>query len=117
VDGFTEAQLNLLRGLLPSFALALKCVSLGRVAETLVETYLGRDAGRRVLSGQIGRGVAERIGAVIWYSDLRGFTRISEGAAPDEVIPFLNDYAEAIISSVHEAGGGHSQRGAETRSR
>jgi hypothetical protein len=32
-------------------------------------------------------------------------TRISEGAAPDEVIPSLNDYAEAIISSVHEAGG------------
>jgi hypothetical protein len=80
-----EAQLNLLRGLLPSFALALKCVSLGRVAETLVETYLGRDAGRRVLSGRIGRGVAERIGAVIGYGDLRGFTRISEGAAPDDL--------------------------------
>jgi adenylate cyclase len=87
------------------FALALKCVSLGRVAETLVETYLGRDAGRRVLSGRIGRGIAERIGAVIWYSDLRGFTQITDTAPPSEVIPFLNDYADAIISSVHDAGG------------
>jgi adenylate cyclase len=103
--GFSDVQLSFLCGLLPAFALAVKCVSLGRVAETLVETYLGRDAGRRVLSGRIGRGVAERIGAVLWYSDLRGFTRISETAAPDEVIPFLNDYADAIISSVHEAGG------------
>ena len=103
--GFTEAQLGLLRGFLPTFALALKCVSLGRVAQTLVTTYLGRDAGRRVLSGRIGRGVAEPISAVLWYSDLRGFTRITDTAAPHEIIPFLNDYADAIISSVHEAGG------------
>jgi adenylate cyclase len=70
-----------------------------------VTTYLGRDAGRRVLSGRIARGVAERISAVLWYSDLRGFTRITDVAAPDEIIPFLNDYANAIISAVHDAGG------------
>ncbi len=103
--GFTDTQLMFLRQVLPAFALALKCVSLGRVAETLVRTYLGRDAGRRVLSGRIARGVAERISAVLWYSDLRGFTRIADTAAPHEVLPFLNDYADAIISSVHDAGG------------
>jgi adenylate cyclase len=88
--GFTDPQLVLLRQLMPTFALALKCISLGRVAETLVETYLGRDAGQRVLSGGIGRGIAERISAVIWYSDLRGFTQISDTADPGEVIPFFN---------------------------
>jgi adenylate cyclase len=104
-EGFDERQLAFLRQLLPTLALALKCVSLGRVAETLVTTYLGRDAGQRVLSGRIARGVAERISAVLWYSDLRGFTRITEAAAPHEIIPFLNDYANAIISAVHDAGG------------
>ena len=104
-DGFDELQLAFLRQLLPTYALALKCISLGRVAETLVTTYLGRDAGRRVLSGRIARGVAERISAVLWYSDLRGFTRITEEAAPDEIIPFLNDYANAVISAVHDGGG------------
>jgi adenylate cyclase len=104
-EGFGEPHLAFLRQLLPPLALALKCVSLGRVAETLVTTYLGRDAGRRVLSGRIARGVAERISAVLWYSDLRGFTRITDVAAPDEIIPFLNDYANAIISAVHDAGG------------
>src|SRR5215207_8128413 len=104
-DGFDELQLAFLRQLLPTYALALKCIALGRVAETLVTTYLGRDAGRRVLSGRIARGVAERIGAVLWYSDLRGFTRITEAAEPHEIIPFLNDYADAIISSVHDAHG------------
>ena len=104
-SGFAEPQLAFLRQLLPTFAVALKCISLGRVAQTLVTTYLGRDAGRRVLSGRIGRGVAERISAVLWYSDLRGYTRITEAAEPDEIIPFLNDYADAIISSVHDTGG------------
>ena len=37
-------------GLVPMLALAVKCVSLARIAGTLVETYLGRDAGRRVLN-------------------------------------------------------------------
>ena len=103
--GFTPAQLSALRALAPSLALAMKSAALARIAKTLVETYLGRDAGRRVLGGRIVRGVAERIDAVVWYSDLRGFTRITEAAAPGEIIPFLNDYADAIISSVHEAGG------------
>ena len=104
-DGFTDGQIEALLRLVPSLALAAKCASLARIAETLVETYLGRDAGRRVLSGRIARGVADRIGAVLWYSDLHSFSRISETSAPDEIIPFLNDYSEAIISSVHEAGG------------
>ena len=90
---------------MPSLALALKCRSLARIAATLVETYLGRDAGRRVLGGRIMRGVAERIGAVLWYSDLRGYTRISDSSSPDQIIPLLNDYAEAVISSIHDAGG------------
>lgn len=103
--GFTDEQVAVLCELVPSLALAIKSASLARIAETLVETYLGRDAGRRVLNGRIARGVADRIGAVLWYSDLKGFTRITDIAAPEQIIPFLNDYSEAIISSVHDAGG------------
>jgi adenylate cyclase len=103
--GFDDAQLEALIGLMPGLALAVKCVSLTRIAGTLVETYLGRDAGRRVLAGRIRRGVAETIGAVLWYSDLRGFTAVTDRAAPHEIIPLLNDYAEAVISSVHDGGG------------
>jgi adenylate cyclase len=86
-------------------ALSIKCVSLARIAETLVETYLGRDAGRRVLGGRIRRGVAETINAALWFSDLREFTRIADQAAPQHIIPFLNDYAEAVISAIHDHGG------------
>ncbi len=104
-DGFSEPALAALRRLVPFLALAVKSASLGRIAETLVETYLGRDAGRRVLSGRISRGVAERIGAVLWFSDLRGYTKITDTAPPEQIIPLLNDYADAVISAIHEEGG------------
>ena len=71
----------------------------------MAEVYLGRDASRRVLSGQIRRGLAERIGTVLWFSDLRGFTTITDTTHPDRIIPLLNDYAEAVIAAVHEEGG------------
>jgi len=105
VDGFADDDVETLSALFPSLALALKCTSLQRIAGTLVETYLGRDAGRRVLQGRIERGVADRVRAVIWFSDLRGFTRITDSAEPAHIIPFLNEYAEAVISSIHEARG------------
>src|SRR5215204_1948814 len=103
--GFDDHQIAALTRLMPQLALAIKCVSLARIAGTLVETYLGRDAGRRVLGGLIRRGVAERISAVLWYSDLRDFTRITDRAAPEQIIPLLNDYAEAVISAIYENGG------------
>jgi adenylate cyclase len=104
-DGFGATDLAALRRLVPPLALAIKCASLARIAGTLVEVYLGQDAGQRVLSGRISRGVAERISAVLWFSDLRGYTTISDTAPPDEIIPLLNDYADAVISSIREAGG------------
>ena len=103
--GFSDADLAALRRLVPTFALGIKCASLGRIADTLVEVYLGRDAGQRVLSGRISRGVAEQINTVLWFSDLRGYTTIADTTSPDAIIPLLNDYAEAVISAIHEAGG------------
>lgn len=104
-DGFCEADCAALRRLIPALALALKSASLARIAGTLVEVYLGKDAGQRVLSGRISRGVSERIKAVLWFSDLRGFTTIADTTDPVQILPLLDDYAEVVISSVHQAGG------------
>lgn len=103
--GFTDDEVNRLEALMPTLALAVKCASLTRIAATLVETYLGRDPGRRVLAGRIGRGVAETINAALWFSDLREFTRIAERAEPHHIIPFLNDYAELVIAAIHDHHG------------
>jgi adenylate cyclase len=100
-QGFRDSHIDALSRLMPLFALTLKSASLTRIAGTLMETYLGRDAGRKVLGGRIERGVAERIEAVLWFSDLRNYTRISDSADPEQIIPLLNEYAGAILSAIH----------------
>jgi adenylate cyclase len=103
-SGFSDAEIAALKRLVPFLALAIKSIALANVAANLMQTYLGRDAGQRVLGGRIVRGVSERIEAVIWFSDLRGFTRVTD-TAPEQVIPLLNDYADVIVSSIHDHGG------------
>jgi adenylate cyclase len=103
-EGFSDSDIDAVRRLSPFVALAIKSVALTHTAHTLMKTYLGNDPARRVLSGTIERGIADRIDAVLWFSDLRGFTRITD-TAPEEVIPLLSDYADAILSAVHDNGG------------
>lgn len=104
-DGFGQRDLAALRDLVPVLGLAIKSAAQVDIARTLGRVYLGRDASEQVMGGKISRGVTERINAVLWFSDLRGSTAITASIAPDEIIPFLNDYAQAAIDAVHEAGG------------
>jgi len=104
-DGFSEQALSALRELVPVLGLAIKSAAQVEIARTLGRVYLGRDASEQVLRGRISRGVTERINAVLWFSDLRGSTAISENLTPDEIIPFLNDYAQAAIDAIHDASG------------
>ena len=104
-EGFGEQNMAALRDLVPVLGLAVKSAAQVEIARTLGRVYLGRDAAEQVLRGRITRGVTEKIKAVLWYSDVRGSTAISERIGPDEIIPFLNDYAQASIDAVHDAGG------------
>ena len=104
-DGFSEQALSALRDLVPVLGLAIKSAAQVSIARTLGRVYLGRDASEQVLRGRISRGVTERINAVLWFSDLRASTAISESLTPDEIIPFLNDYAQAAIDAIHDSGG------------
>lgn len=104
-EGFKEEELEVLRRLLPTLALALKSVGSIRIIKTLARVYLGQDAASRVIDGQIARGQTETIDAVIWLSDLKSYTAISDGARPEQIIPFLNDYASLVIGAIHKHGG------------
>src|SRR5690606_33602210 len=104
-DGFADRDLAALRFLVPQLALAVKSASFARIAETLVDTYLGREAGRRVLQGHITRGVPEKRNAVLWFSDLEGYTRIADSTPPEQVISLLNEYADALVSAIHAQNG------------
>jgi len=104
-EGFDGDQLKQVVRTLPYLALAVKSRLTYDVASTVVETYLGKDAGHRVLTGQIERGSAEAIRAVIWFSDLRGFTRLADTLPRDALVEMLDDYLEAMARPVHDNHG------------
>ena len=80
-------------------------MTISGVAGTIAKVYLGQDAANQVLHGKITCGQSDRISAALWFSDLANFTHISDTIDSEEIIPMLNDYADAVISSVQEAGG------------
>jgi adenylate cyclase len=103
--GFTTAELTCLDRLLPYLAMVLENQAKTRVLTTLLDTYLGHHAGRRVLSGTIRRGDTQRIHAILWYCDLRGSTQLAERLEADELIETLNAFFSSMGGPVEEAGG------------
>jgi len=104
--GFTDAQIELLNGLMSPLTVSILLQTTHRDMRTLLRTYLGRHAADRVLAGNVVRGRAEPINAVVWFSDLVGFTRISDKIGADDVLALLNDYAQAQIETI-DAHSGH----------
>lgn len=103
--GFTTADLTLLHDLLPLISLRLELASAYNMANTLLDTYLGTSAARRVLAGTITRAEGERIEAAIFYSDLRNFTAMADTRPSQEVIDTLNAYFDSMIEPVKAKGG------------
>src|SRR3546814_2353946 len=100
-EGFSDGAIATIRRLSPVLALALKCQALHGISTTIAETYLGRNAATQVMQGSILRGVASEIEAVLWSSDLMGFTSHSEALDPPELIPFLNAYSGALVAAIN----------------
>ena len=103
--GFTDDEIALFAAMIPAVAFNLEVQALRRTARTLLDTYVGRQSGGRVLEGQIQRGSGETIRAVIWLCDLRGFTNLSEQLPRDELIDLLNSYFGPMCDAVAKEGG------------
>jgi adenylate cyclase len=103
--GFNGDELALFEAMIPAIAFNLEVQALRRTARTLLDTYVGRQSGGRVLEGQIRRGTGETIPAVIWLCDLRGFTSLSENLPGDVLIDLLNSYFGSMCDAVAAQGG------------
>jgi adenylate cyclase len=91
--------------MLPHMARQSELLTLRYLTTTLLDTYVGRHAGERVLTGQIRRGSGETIRAVVWFSDLRGFTALSERLPGADLIALLNAYFDCVGAAIDAAGG------------
>jgi adenylate cyclase len=103
--GFSMVDLDRMFLLQFAFTRIVETHALRDIAVNLLDAYVGRAAGQRILAGEVKRGDGQTIEAVIWICDLRGFTRTSDTLPRDTVIALLNDYFDTMGKIVTDAGG------------
>ena len=103
--GFGDDEIAVLDRLLPRLALTAKARLTRDIAENVLNTYVGPEAGRRIMRGDIRRGALDVIRAVIVYADLRGFTAMSDRVPGDRLAPMLDRYFEAMVPPITRRGG------------
>lgn len=103
--GFTDAQLDGMRSVMPALTRMIEIFLLRRTAAGLLDNYVGSRAGARILAGQIRRGHTETMHAAIWLSDLRGFTPLSDRLSSEAVVDILNQYFDCQVPVILEHGG------------
>ena len=103
--GFSDDDITLLRYLAPKLAIAVQTRTSQDITVNLLNTYVGSEAGRLILNGEIRRGAVEAISSVILLADLRGFTAVSERAPLDELIETLNEYFDCLVEPIVEHNG------------
>lgn len=103
--GFTDEQLATFGAIVDPMARLGEIMALHRTAANLLDTYVGRSAGAKILAGRIQLGDTETIQAVIWFSDLRDFTRLAGTTEPGDLIRTLNELFECQVPAIERGGG------------
>ena len=102
--GFTDAQIAGIEAIIAPLARVAEIRALRRTGSVLLDTYVGHDAGERILAGHIRRGDIEEIHAAIWLSDMRGFTALADGLPPRVLIDILNRYFDCQVPAILDHG-------------
>ncbi|HEY8250144.1 MAG TPA: adenylate/guanylate cyclase domain-containing protein [Burkholderiales bacterium] len=103
--GFRDAELAALRRLLAPFTRMVEIYGNMQKARNILDAYLGRGAGEKVLAGQIKRGDGQDIDAVIWFCDLRDSAALADSMSRREFLALLNEYFECVLGPVLERQG------------
>jgi len=103
--GFADADVAQFEALAAILSPLLETIAAHRLAHTLAAVYIGPRSGARVLEGRIQRGDVETLRAAIWFSDLRGWSRISNELPPADAVALANAYFELVDDVVADAGG------------
>ncbi len=104
-DGFSDDHIAAIHAIVTPLARISEIITLRRTAEMLLDTYVGNQAGARILGGQIRRGHNDTMQAAIWLSDLRGFTALSDRLPAETVVEILNQYFDCQVAAIRGHGG------------
>ena len=103
--GFRDDELALLEAIHPAISCVVRLRTSRMTTSALLRTYLGQNAAKRVLSGQVERGRGETISAAIWFCDLRDFTVLSNELPAARLLQLLDRYFETVSGAVVDEGG------------
>ncbi len=103
--GFDDDDVARLLALANLLAPRIELLAMRRTMLGLLDTFVGKRIGERILHGQVKRGDGEQIAAAFWYSDLRGFTALSETLPTAQLLSLLNDYYEYCAAAAAARGG------------
>ncbi|MEO0546627.1 MAG: adenylate/guanylate cyclase domain-containing protein [Pseudomonadota bacterium] len=103
--GFSDDDLMALKKIQRRFAAACKNVVQQRIARNITETYLGLQAGSKVLDGAIKLGDGRETEAVVFYADMRRSTALADTMPSEDFLALLNDYfACSAGPAIHHGG-------------
>ena len=105
VGGFSDKEISDLTRVSQRLSLLADLRNQRRIASNILAAYLGSKTGSKVLAGQIRRGTGEEITAVLWSSDLRGFTERSDRYSGEQIITLLNALFDAQAKAIADHGG------------
>lgn len=103
--GFSAYEVKQISDLTRVLARLLEAHAVRRTAKNLLNTYLGKHTGERVLRGLIKRGDSEDINAVIWFCDLRDSTAMADSMPRTAFLGILNDFFDSVAGPVLDHGG------------
>lgn len=103
--GFSDEHVAALQSIVAPLARVAEVRALRVTAISLLNAYVGREAGEQILAGRIRRGDTEKIRAVIWLSDMRGFTKRADTMEPEALIGLLNLFFDKLVPPIEAEGG------------
>ncbi|WP_171209109.1 MULTISPECIES: DUF427 domain-containing protein [unclassified Ruegeria] len=104
-EGFTTANLGLVFECSTVIARYYEVFMQRENAQVLLETYVGKRTGARVMGGEIRRGDGDDIDAAIMFCDLRNSTSLEESLGRDVYINLLNTFFETVSDIIDENDG------------
>lgn len=103
--GFTTADLGHVYEVLPLLTRIFEAHAMRLTAVNLLDVYLGKQSGARVLDGLVKRGDGEDVHAVIWFSDLRDSTRLADSMPRKKFLGLLDEFFDCSAGAVLQHGG------------
>jgi adenylate cyclase len=105
LGGFTANEIDDLARVGQRLAVVVDLHSQRWITRNVLSAYLGERTGPKVLAGQIRRGTGVELTAVLWSSDLRGFTERSDRVPGNRMIEILNALFDAQAIAIRDHGG------------